>query len=159
MENNKDFKRYEIIKKLILETFKKEILSKQIEFTFNFDFNTGIIKGEINGKRNAFFEIERNMKFKKIIKKLNKFVDFSKENEIKDCVICCEVIKQNAVCNECLNPICTDCYINIFRKNKGIFKCPFCSFSVGEEMTKLEVDIGVMTIKEKIAGYYKYKNI
>jgi hypothetical protein len=32
------------------------------------------------------------------------------------------------ICKKCANVICIDCYINIFRTNKELIKCPFCRF-------------------------------
>ena len=144
---NKDFQRFLIINNLINETYKEQIKQKELYFNFTL-FSDGIIIMDITGYDGAKFQIERNMKFKDIKKKINKFVEISKNPEI-DCIICCESLNKPRIsCNRCFNPTCQNCYIKMFRKNKGISKCPFCAFSTGKEMDPRSVELKILEMKK-----------
>jgi len=65
-----------------------------------------------------------------------------------ECYICStkEIQKRRVTCTKCSSDWCVNCYINIFRTNKGIIKCPFCRFAYGEEFPEYMVEIGVQQI-------------
>ncbi len=55
-------------------------------------------------------------------------------------------------CNKCASPWCYQCYINIFKSNKGIIKCPFCRYSYGREAPEHIVELGVRQILSKVSS-------
>ena len=65
------------------------------------------------------------------------------------CSICSteDAIKLRRIfCNKCASNWCIDCYINIFRTNKGLIKCPFCRFTYGRQVPDYAVELGVQEI-------------
>ena len=67
-----------------------------------------------------------------------------------DCSICLEDMRgQRVSCPKCANDWCIDCYINIYKHNKGIIRCPYCRFEYGEEYPEGLIDIGVNEILKK----------
>jgi len=57
---------------------------------------------------------------------------------------------QRVTCTKCASDWCVDCYINIFRENKGIIKCPFCRFTYGQQMSDYMVNMGVQQILNRV---------
>ena len=80
---------------------------------------------------------------------IKRHIDAKMSNEKNDeCSICStkEIQKRRVTCNKCASDWCVNCYISIFRTNKGIIKCPFCRFAYGEEFPEYMVEIGVQQI-------------
>jgi len=83
---------------------------------------------------------------------IKRHIDVKLSNEKSDeCSICStnELKKRRVTCTKCANEWCVNCYIRIFRANKGIIKCPFCRFSFGVEYPKYMVEIGVRQILDR----------
>jgi hypothetical protein len=76
----------------------------------------------------------------------------TKDYKNNNCNICENIIRRNVRCTKCACNMCSNCYINIFKINKGIIICPFCRFTYGQKMEPLEVQCGVIEIKRKL-GY------
>ena len=74
------------------------------------------------------------------------------KDKTDECSICSteEIQKRRVTCTKCASDWCTDCYINIFRVNKGIIKCPFCRFTYGEEFPDCMIETGVKEIVNTI---------
>ena len=71
-------------------------------------------------------------------------------NKDIDCSICCEDMKNKRVsCPKCANYWCIKCYINIYKINKGLIKCPYCRFEYGEEQCDDLLELGVREIIKK----------
>ena len=69
------------------------------------------------------------------------------DNKTNECFICsAQEIQKRVSCPKCAFYWCIDCYINIFRTNKGIIKCPFCRFTYGNEGTENMIELGVQEI-------------
>ena len=81
---------------------------------------------------------------------IKRHIDAKMSNEKNDeCSICSsrEMIQIRRVsCPKCACDWCVDCYINIFRTNKGIIKCPFCRYSYGRQFPDHMVEMGVREI-------------
>jgi transcription elongation factor Elf1 len=58
--------------------------------------------------------------------------------------------KRRVTCGKCASEWCVDCYINIFKTNKGIIKCPFCKFMYGQEFPEYMVELGVQQILDSL---------
>ena len=80
----------------------------------------------------------------------NNFSGAPLEND--ECSICStkEIQKRRVTCTKCASDWCVNCYISIFRTNKGIIKCPFCRFAYGEEFPECMVEIGVQQILDSL---------
>ena len=80
---------------------------------------------------------------------IKRHIDAKMSNEKNDeCSICStkEIQKRRVTCNKCASDWCVNCYISIFRTNKGIIKCPFCRHAYGEEFPEYMIEIGVQQI-------------
>ena len=88
---------------------------------------------------NTWDEIKRH-----IDAKLN-----SKNNN--SCSICLgDMSVKKVSCPKCANYWCIQCYIDIFKVNRGIIKCPYCRFQYGNEYPDELVELGVQEIKMKM---------
>ena len=80
---------------------------------------------------------------------IKRHIDVKMSNKQNDeCSICStnEIQKRRVTCTKCASDWCVNCYIIIFRTNKGIIKCPFCRFAYGKEFPEHMVEIGVQQI-------------
>ena len=80
---------------------------------------------------------------------IKRHIDAKMSNEQKnECSICStnEIQKKRVTCTKCASEWCVNCYVSIFRTNKGIIKCPFCRFTYGQEMPEYMVEMGVQQI-------------
>lgn len=84
---------------------------------------------------------------------IKRHIDAKMSNERNDeCSICStkEMQKRRVTCTKCASEWCIDCYISIFRTNKGIIKCPFCRFAYGQEFPEYMVEFGVQQILDSL---------
>jgi hypothetical protein len=80
-----------------------------------------------------------------------RYIDHIMSNEKSEvCFICStnKIQKKRISCNKCAGDYCIDCYISIFRTNKGIIICPFCRYSIGVEFPECMIEFGVQNILE-----------
>ena len=68
------------------------------------------------------------------------------------CAICDDNENDKVSCCGCSQIWCVSCYIGIYRENKGLIKCPFCNFKVGEVVPDHLIDRGIMKIMDKLYG-------
>ena len=76
-------------------------------------------------------------------------IDLKINNERNnECSICyeSEKDKRKIVCSKCVCVLCVDCYVNMFRVNKGIIKCPCCRFTYGKVFPDSMIEKGVQKI-------------
>ena len=130
-----DSKRACVVMEMILSYIPKE----EIEFVRN------EITGELEllfPKRRALMTIKATNSWREIKRHIDTKISEKKSSE---CPICSsEKIQQRRVsCTKCAEAWCVDCYINIFRANKGITKCPFCRYEVGFEVSDSMVESGI----------------
>lgn len=72
------------------------------------------------------------------------------EKEETACPICTEHICTTSVgCAKCATKWCVECYINIYRANKGIIICPFCRDKYGFTQPEWMIENGIRIIREK----------
>ena len=84
---------------------------------------------------------------------IKRHIDVKMSNERNDeCYICSTegLKKQRVTCPKCASEWCVNCYVSIFRTNKGIIKCPFCRFAYGQENPEYIVEIGVQQILNRL---------
>jgi hypothetical protein len=69
-----------------------------------------------------------------------------------ECFICSnEIIQKCRIsCPKCASYWCLDCYISIFRTNKGVIKCPFCRFTYGQKFPDYMIEMGIKEILHKV---------
>ena len=116
--------------------FKKNIYTDNLEIHF-------INKKEIMTilEDNNWEEIKRHIDVKLSSQRLD------------ECSICYTKEALNirrVTCTKCASEFCIDCYIQIFRKNKGIIKCPFCRFTYGQEFPIYMIEEGVRQILDTL---------
>lgn len=73
-------------------------------------------------------------------------------NKKEECAICCNEMIRKVDCNGCTNTFCANCYIDIFKQNKGLIVCPFCRFTTGYEQPEWAIKRGIQMIKRRL-GY------
>jgi len=114
-------------------TFRRDPVTNNIELVLN------RIKAIITIlEDNTWDEIKRH-----IDAKLN-------SDEYISCSICSEDMKHKKVsCPHCANYWCIPCYINIFRANRGLIKCPYCRFEYGYKQSDEMVEAGILDIISK----------
>ena len=107
------------------------------------------VRNEITGelellfpKRRALMTIKATNSWREIKRHIDAKISEKKSSE---CPICSseKIQKRRVSCTKCAEAWCVDCYINIFRANKGITKCPFCRYEVGFEMSDSMVESGI----------------
>jgi hypothetical protein len=132
--NSTYYERCELFKKLIIKTFKKYkfIFIKDINYLINVKFyDNNRFKGSITIiPENNWIDIKRNI--------MNKISDIE-----KICLLCDNEHKIFISCNRCSQSCCLECYINMFRINKGIIKCSFCNYKIYCECPDHMIDIYV----------------
>ena len=87
---------------------------------------------------------------------IKRLIDAILSNEkSEECSICStrEIQIRRISCPKCANDWCTNCYVNIFRTNKGIVKCPFCRYTYGEKWPEHMIEIGVQEILERYQAF------
>jgi hypothetical protein len=69
----------------------------------------------------------------------------------EDCSICLtpEIQKVRVSCPKCANNWCMNCYVSIYRTNKGLMKCPFCRWTYGKKVPEHIVEMGVQQILKR----------
>ena len=79
---------------------------------------------------------------------IKRHIDAKMSNDqTNECSICsADEQKKRVTCTKCASEYCVNCYVSIFRTNKGIIKCPFCRFNYGQEMPDFMVEMGVQQI-------------
>ena len=115
--------------------FKKHEITGDLQIIFT---NKKAIMSVLES--NTWDEIKRHIDAKMSNKKNN------------ECSICStkEIQTRRVTCTKCASDWCVNCYISIFRTNKGIIKCPFCRFAYGEEFPECMVEIGVQQILDSL---------
>jgi len=65
------------------------------------------------------------------------------------CNACAKPMAKGVNCVKCLNYMCTDCYIERFRKGMGVIECPVCHDKLGSKLDQFQVLMGVYEMKLK----------
>lgn len=106
----------DLIKSIILEKYKDhEFKFEKSEIIIDNRYTITILED------NKCCDIEKH-----INKKINKCDD--------ECEICFNKIINNFICPKCINNYCYDCYIDLFKRNKGVIICPFCRYKSGKKI-------------------------
>ena len=115
--------------------FRRHPITKDIEIVF---IKTRAIMTVL--KNNTWDEIKRHIDLK------------MKKIDIHDCSICFtdEGMKKRVVsCPKCSNYWCINCYIDIFKTNKGLIICPFCRYTYGYVQDDHAIKIGIEQMLNK----------
>ena len=139
-------KKCEVVKKLIVSTYPnikidfKQINRMDLVYLIIEDIiKIGLLPGE------NWNQIKSN-----IDRKL-KLVMYN-GNNVKCCELCSQDIKAKASCNFCHKICCIECYIDTFKKGKGIIKCGFCSKKFGVRCKTEYIDLMVDERRENAFG-------
>ena len=71
------------------------------------------------------------------------------DRNMHECMICCGQSKRFSSCSTCSNSHCLDCMFTLFRNNRGIMVCPFCSSKLGSEQHPLKVEYMIVKMKDQ----------
>jgi hypothetical protein len=137
-------RRCSIIEKLVIAEFKDQ----EFDFVRNKDTWNIEIAFRHNGFTLATLLLDNT--FQEIKRHLNKKLSGAYHNNI--CDICFEISKISASCNKCANSTCGECYINIFKTNKGIMTCPQCRHTFGYETPEYLMEYRILEIRENFLG-------
>ena len=142
--SHEEFEKYDkictVIKNLIHQNYK----NYKFDFIRNEDtLYVEIIIGNNNSKitilpTNTWAEITRHID--------KKIAGFTSE----DCTICCNPKQNNISCVKCSNDLCGECYINLFKRGKGIITCPHCRFSFGRNIPESLMELCIDDIRSKL---------
>jgi hypothetical protein len=140
---HKYYKRCKVIENLV----RKEYPNLNYKFVTNPDNHyVEIIIEKISQltilEDNTWAEVKRHID--------KKIIAISQKGNWGDCIICFEKIKINVSCPKCANSYCFKCYINLFKTGKGIITCPSCRYSVGEELPKFFLQLGIDELQERM---------
>jgi hypothetical protein len=83
---------------------------------------------------------------------VKRYIDTKISNEKnEECLICSknELQKKRITCIKCASEICVNCYISIFRENKGTIKCQLCNYIYGE-VPEYMVEMSVQKILDSL---------
>ncbi len=140
-EKKQYYKKCNLLVKLILKQYHPRTINK------NVNEDNGFIEVFISKSHLTLLPNKTWIDTKRVIDKLLR--DEYKVNS-GDCNICSKPININVSCPECGNKYCSDCYIKIFKKGKGIITCPYCKFKYGNVMSDLEINYGILEIRRKL---------
>ena len=107
---------------------RNQLVRKIIKYIGNepIQFNIHPITGDLQiifPNKSAKMKVSTDDTWYEIKRHIDKKMSNDRPNE---CTMCYNDIKRRATCAKCSNEWCIDCYIDIFRTNKGLIKCPFC---------------------------------
>lgn len=79
-------------------------------------------------------------------------IDAIFNNIEKECMICNNEMFKSIRCNKCAQRYCGNCYLDIFKTNRGIIICPYCRYEVGIKVSEDMLEIGIKEIEQTL-GY------
>ena len=91
--------------------------------------------------------IQVNMEWKHLCDCIDEVLDPNAKKQT--CLICSDPIERIIQCTDCKKSFCGECYISIFRKNKGVIKCPSCKYTFGDEVPDHLLEGCISNIREK----------
>ena len=130
-------------------------LDLYVKYISNTQYRPSVV--HVKGVKRIKFTIHDDVKTECIfypnntIESLKMFFDKSKNRNV-DCNICFQEMKKSVGCTRCGERQCGECYINGFKTNKGIIKCPFCNFQFGHRMGDREIRFGELEIRTRLYG-------
>ena len=138
IKNNKELNNHKFIIKFhpnYGENFIKKY-SKYINDKFEFIRDPETTYVEIVINNNSKITILPGSNWKEIKRHIDKKIIVQRNGISEGCIICYEKIRNNVTCPKCSNNYCGECYINLFKKGKGVITCPHCRYSIGNTMSE-----------------------
>lgn len=137
----------QINKTSLLNDVRNFLIKENKNYYINFNYLTNLYEIQIKKKNiDKFIQITlyKNMNLKDFKLTLNKL-----DNRDNICILCTEEMINSTHCSKCSFNYCIQCYINIFKTNKGIIKCPQCNFKYGNIIQDELIEYYINTIKTK----------
>lgn len=145
--NIENWSQYKSNSELIIKLIKKTYPDQNILFEEPIGLDLYSVKIGTNIKiticpDNSWLDIKKNID----LKLLN-------SNQCENiCEICKKEMETKTACNKCKKTCCIECYINNFKKNKGIIKCDYCSYTFGIKTPDEYIDILIDDIRTNATG-------
>jgi hypothetical protein len=136
----------QINKTSLLDDVRNLLIKENKNYNINFNYQNKLYEIQIEKIQITLYTNMNLKDFKLTLYKL--------ENRDNICVLCTEEIIKSTHCSKCSFNYCIQCYINIFKTNKGIIKCPQCNFKYGNIISNELIGYYIDTIKLK-AGLIK----
>lgn len=151
--NIDNWNQYKINSDLIVKLIKKSYTDQEIKFVEP----NGIDLYTVQIGSNIMITIMPGDNWNNIKKNIDsKLYNPIQSNNI--CRLCRLEMEIKTECNKCKKSSCIECYINNFRKNKGIIKCDNCDFSFGQKTPDSYIDILIDDIRENAHTMNKNKS-
>ncbi len=129
--------------------FKKLIKSTYPDIKIKFIDSDGVDLCYIEINKQIKIAILPNVVWQDIKKnidlKLSKSIDFN-----NFCSQCNKQMSTKTSCNKCYEICCVECYIDNFRKNKGLIVCGFCNYTYGIKTPDEYIDILIDDIRDNL---------
>ena len=131
----------------MIKRIREYIPNEPIQFKRN--VGNGELEIHFINKKSIMTVLEENT-----WQEIKRHIDVKLSNDQSDeCSICStrEALNiRRVTCTKCASEFCIDCYIQIFRKNKGNIKFPFCRFTYGHEFPTHMIEEGVRQILDTL---------
>jgi ribosomal protein L37AE/L43A len=122
-----------LFKKLI----KRYLPNESIQFGVD---GNNLLVAVISGKK-MVITLGFGVKWDNLKRRIDKAL--SEDADDKECHICedfdSKVNNSQISCPKCANTYCMYCYIDMFKKNKGLILCPFCRFQCGNQLSEKRI--------------------
>jgi hypothetical protein len=142
-------------KKVKNSTKYNEIIRKIIKYTPQ--IKKTFTKDDYSGEPTIQFEDKARITLcgDSTWEQIKKYIDTTVLNPetVNECSICASetAIKIRKInCNKCRSAWCIECYINIFKTNQGLIKCPYCRYEYGQKFPKFMIEGLVQQILDTI---------
>lgn len=83
-----------------------------------------------------------NIKWEDLKRRIDKVMQMTIHEE-QECQICEDfggkVNNSQITCPKCANTYCMYCYLDMFRKNRGLIICPYCRYTCGDVLPEKRI--------------------
>ena len=136
---------------LLFRRLIKRYLPKETKTQFGLDENCLVVA--INGKK-MVVSLGCGMKWEGLKRRIDKLLLGSGDGYDTECHICedydSKVNNSQISCPKCANTYCMYCYIDMFKKNKGLIICPFCRYQCGSQLSDERIDEFLVGYMDKL---------
>ena len=125
-----------LIKRYLMSYF--HFSAESIQFGLDEDCLVVVVSG-----KKMVITLGYGIKWENLKRRIDKMMMFSEGEDNNECHICedfdSKVNNSQISCPKCANTYCRYCYIEMFKKNKGLIICPFCRNQCGTHMSEKRI--------------------